>query len=164
VGERRPKDVELVHVMDREGDCFEMLAELDATEEHFVVRAAHDRVIEESEGRLAALLAGKPILAKRDVWVGPRRVSMDFPPKSRAKQAVVPSRLARLEVRIGEVNLTAPKGARVAHRAPLRVWVVDVVEPEAPEGAAPLHWRLRTKRPISDASDALETVDIYRRR
>jgi hypothetical protein len=37
VGERRPKGVERVHVMDPEGDGFERLAELDATEERWVV-------------------------------------------------------------------------------------------------------------------------------
>lgn len=164
VGERKPRGVELVHVMDREGDCFEMLAELDAAGESFVVRAAHDRAIEESEGRLAALLASKPVIATRDVWIGERRSSKDVPPKSRAKQTVVRSRSARLEVRIGEVNLTAPRDARVTDRSPLRVYVVDVVESEPPEGATPVHWRLLTNRPISDASDALATVDIYRRR
>jgi hypothetical protein len=136
-----PRCVELVHVMDREGGCFEVLAELDAAGESFVVRAAHDRAIEESEGRLAALRASKPVLATRDVWIGERRSSKGVPPKSRAKRTVVRSRSARLEVRIGEVNLTAPRDARVTDRSPLL-----------------------TNRHVSNASDALATVDIYRRR
>lgn len=164
VGERKPKDIELIHVMDREGDCFEMLAELQAAGERFVVRAAHDRVIEEVEGRLAARVEGKPVLATREVWVGARRGSKDVPPKSRAKTVVVPTRTARLEVRVAEVTLTAPRDARVSQRAPLPVWVVDVVEVDPPAGATPVHWRLLTNRPVTDASDALATVDIYRRR
>ncbi len=123
VGERKPRGVEVVHVMDREGDCFETLAEWEAAGESVVVRAAHDRAIEESEGRLAALRASEPVIATRDVWIGKRRSSKDNPPKSRAKQAIVRSRSARVEVRIGEVNLTAPRDARVTDRAPLRVSV-----------------------------------------
>lgn len=164
VGASKPADIELIHVMDREGDCFEMMAELHAAGEQFVVRAAHDRVIEEAEGRLSALLEGKPVIANRDVWIGARRSSKKVPPKSRSKLPVVPSRGAKLEVRFSQVTLAAPRDARLTKRTPLALWVVDVLEVSPPEGATPVHWRLLTNRPIIDADAALAVVDIYRRR
>ncbi len=75
LGAFKPADIDLIHVTDREGDCFERMVELHAAGEQLVVRAAHDRVIEEDEERLSALLAGKPVIAKRVGWIGARRRS-----------------------------------------------------------------------------------------
>jgi hypothetical protein len=164
VGASKPDGVDLVHVMDREGDCFELLAELQATGESFVVRSAHDRVIQDAAGKLTALLAAEPVVAQRDIWIGERRAASDAPPKSRKASPVIPARAARLEVRFSQVTVRAPRDARVTDHGPLKLWVVDVVEAAPPEGATQVHWRLLTNRPVLDADGALGIVDIYRRR
>jgi hypothetical protein len=54
------------------GSGFEEWAELDAAAGPFVVHPAHDRVIERSERRFAALLVREPVVAPREVCIGAR--------------------------------------------------------------------------------------------
>jgi hypothetical protein len=152
-------DVEVVHVMDREGDQYDLLADLRRSEHRFVIRLAHDRAVlgEESE-RLRAVLARVPVLTKRTVEVTKRR-SQD-PPRSRPPRE---ARTALLSVRATTVILKRSVDASANERT-LTVNVVQAVEENPPPGQRPIEWLLVTSEAVDKAEAVLAVLDIYNAR
>jgi hypothetical protein len=160
---RNSGDPDVIHVMDREGDSYALLAEMDAQEASFVTRSMHDRLCELDGTPISAIVEGEEVVAVRDVYLSPRNGSKR-PPSSRVTHPNRKSRRARLSVRYREVLLRCPDAARVSGPYDLHVTVVDVVEANPPNGETPVHWRLLTNMPVRSEADALRIVDIYRRR
>lgn len=136
-------------VCDREGDIYEAFA-LRPGEVELLVRAAQDRSLGDG-GQLFAALDALPEAARAD---------LDLPAKpGRA------ARTARLAVRFATMELSRPdRGFRSGLPATLPVQLVDVREVDPPPGEPPIHWRLLTTRPVENAAQAWEMVELYRRR
>lgn len=165
-----PIDDDVVHVMDREGDCFALLAAMDAREASFVVRSRHDRITVVEDGRevllgdkLSTVLATAEVQVFREVPIG-RRSDENRPPVARRTHPARDARKAKLSVRYAQVELRPPEKSRVLDAPAVFVTVVDVVEIDPPEGEAPIHWRLLTNMKVRSIEDAIRIVDIYRRR
>ena len=162
--EARVKDTaRLVHVMDREGDAFELLAALLDRGSRFVIRACHDRRLNVGRSRVAAkvdklfaTLASRSVVCEREVEFGPRG--------AHARQSKRTARVTTLEVRGGSFVLSPAMGAvtHVPQRMPVNV--VEVRERTPPEGEEPIVWRLLTTEPVQTEQDLLRVVDWYRRR
>lgn len=152
----------IVHVMDREGDAFQLLAEMSACRLDFVVRCAHDRRGTE-DLKLFATLEAQPFVATREVVLTARNVD-GKPPRATKGFPARGARCASLSVRFAPFELRAPDATRAVGGAPVPVYLVEVTELEPPDGAAPVHWRLLTSLPVTNADEALRIVDIYRRR
>lgn len=136
-------------VCDREGDIYEAFA-LRPPEVELLVRSAQDRSLGDG-GQLFAALDALPEAA---------RANLDLP--ARPGRA---ARTARLAIRFATVPLSRPaRGFRAGLPARLPVQLVDVREVDPPPGEAPIHWRLLTTRPVENAAQAWEMVDLYRRR
>ena len=69
--EARLDGVAAIHVMDREGDIFELLSEMITGKRRFVIRAGQDRWVQ-GEGRLFEAIAGGQILLEREVKLSRR--------------------------------------------------------------------------------------------
>lgn len=136
-------------VCDREGDIYEAFA-LRPAEVELLVRSAQDRSLGDG-GQLFAALDALPEAARAD---------LDLPAKpGRA------ARTARLAVRFATMGLSRPdRGFRSGLPATLPVQLVDVREVDPPPGEPPIHWRLLTTRPVENAAQAWEMVELYRRR
>lgn len=72
-------------------------------------------------------------------------------------------------MRFREVAVKAPRGgmpAAAARRLPrsLRLWALDISEVGAPQGIAPIHWRLITTHALTTRAMALKMVAFYRLR
>lgn len=136
-------------VCDREGDIYEAFA-LRPGEVELLVRAAQDRSLGDG-GQLFAALDALPEAARAD---------LDLPAKpGRA------ARTARLAVRFATMELSRPDRCfRSGLPATLPVQLVDVREVDPPPGEPPIHWRLLTTRPVENAAQAWEMVELYRRR
>jgi len=136
-------------IADRESDIFEAFA-LRPEGAHLLVRAAQDRILANG-GRLFAALdalpeAGRAVL---DLPGGPGR-------KARSTQ---------IALRFATTTLARPKGGERADlTASVTVQVIDVHEPAPPAGETPVHWRLLTTHPLSNAAQAWEVVELYRKR
>ena len=136
-------------ISDREGDIYEAFA-LRPPEAELLVRAAQDRSLDD-EGQLFAALDALPE-ADRTELVLPAR-------PGRAQRS------ARLAVRFATMKLARPqRGYRTGLPAALAVQLVDVREVDPPPGEAGVHWRLLTTRPVGDAAQAWQIVNLYRRR
>jgi hypothetical protein len=136
-----------IHVMDREGDQFELMSMLVEHEQHFLIRIAHDRRLEPGRGRsgnpmLFESLATCPYFFTREVVVGARAT-----PAGSNKIDVFPARarrVARLEVRAGSREIFASHMAPAHVPRSLTLQVVEIREVDPPKGAAPIIWRLVT--------------------
>jgi hypothetical protein len=155
-----------IHVMDREADSYELLADLMEHEQRFVVRVAHDRLLGDDEPagltHLYDAMAQTETLLEREVQLNRRKA-----PRGSKAKLINPARagrLAHLHVRAGMVEIA--RGRDLLHHLPdtLRLNFIEVVEPHPPEGQAPVHWRLFTTEPISTSEEVAAIVDYYRMR
>lgn len=124
-----------VHVMDREGDNYDLLSELHATQARYVIRMSHDRTLAGEHQKLKEVVGRAPILFRREVHVNPRTVKRPRP-QYRPRQA----RTATLEVSATTVELS--RGSIFAPGSPpsLKVNVVTVLERGCPESEQRIAW------------------------
>ena len=152
-----------IHVMDREADNFTLFARLLEGGHRFVIRGNHDRRIKldgKKDPTLKQELARLTGRVTRQITIGPRE------PKPLAQPLLPPSRAraAILEFRATEVTLCRPTPAPITEfelPPTLPVRVVHVVEPEPPDGYAPIEWKLYTSEPVDTVAQIEAIVDAY---
>src|SRR6266581_1030944 len=142
-----------VHVGDRGADMFPFFQACQATQTHFLVRAAQNRRVQESEDEI------NYSLMRARSW--PSQASRPFEvPARHGRQA----RSTQLQLSFGQMTLLPPRNEPRASKEPLTVWVMRVWEEQAPEGEEPLEWILLTSVPTTTLEEAWERVDWYRHR
>ncbi len=157
----------VVHVMDREGDCMELFADMEAHGHRFVVRLSHDRRLikdrrKDSGPKLFEVMRQAPLLLEREVILARRKAKE--PLVSKSKQEWLARRSAHLEVRAQRLEVSPGNGAHAHIPDVMTLNFVDVCETNPPEGHDPVTWRLCTTEPIETPADVARVVDIYRRR
>lgn len=136
----------LIHVMDREGDAYEvMMAVVDAGDSA-IIRCAQNRRIDGPLAKGHEAVRSQPVLARTVVAVG--------------RSSGVPQRHAQVEVRSIRVILV-PNLEKYPHAVAMTWNLVEVWEPNPPQGAERVHWRLWTLEPAATAIEALEVVRKY---
>lgn len=136
----------VIHVFDREGDIaevFDQVNELSHT--GVVVRAAHNRSLEQDSHRLWEKLEAQPIEAHHEVDLSETK-------KRKARQA-------KLAVRFCPVQLRSPE--RLGPDSQLQVYGVYADEVDCPEGEEPVSWMLLTSEPVSTIEQALTILRWY---
>lgn len=141
-----------VHVMDREGDIHEVFESIIQGGHGAVIRVAQNRRVRDEQGQLDKTYA----VARAQEPLGQRTVEVRRKGSRKARQAAT-------VVRACAVNL-APNDSHNPQRGPLPLWLVELVEPHAPEGIEPLHWLLWTSEPVRTLDEALNIVGIYEMR
>ncbi len=156
-----------IHLMDREGDSYELFALLREYEQRFVIRLRADRRLEPGRTapetpKLYESLHKSPLVFEREVTLSARPK-----PKGWRTTAVYPKRnrrLAELEVRAGARELF-PSQSVAKHTPPsLELNFVEVKEPNPPDNEEPIVWRLVTTEPIDTAEQVAAVIDAYRQR
>ena len=145
--------VTALHLMDREGDSYELLATLIDQRDRFVVRLRHDRrVVAESEGvmKLSAAVPPTAHVIERQVVLSPRPGG-DRSPAARHLHPPRPGRTATLRFTARRVVLQRPASLATPPPATLAVHVVYGWEIDVPAGETPVEWRLVTTEPIDTA-------------
>jgi hypothetical protein len=149
----------IVTVCDREADIFDFLKYQVERKQRFVVRASHDRYLEDSAGRLWSCLGEQPVLGEREVAIeqrgGQRAKTKQTARKARQR------RVATVELRAVEAVLCTPKSLAVKNGDPIHVNLVYVLEPKPSEGMEPISWMLLTTEPVSTFEEAQKVVDYY---
>jgi hypothetical protein len=149
VSEAKPQ---VIAVFDREGDIFEAFEMLEELGHSFIIRAAHNRLLEApgDEKRYSLdVVRQAPVLAHRTVDVPAR-------PGRQARQA-------QMEIRAMAATILPPKN-RARRGDSVSFNIVLAIEPQPPEGVEPLCWYLVTKEPIDTESQALAVVRSYEAR
>ena len=142
-----------VHVGDRGADMFPFFQACQATQTQFLVRAAQNRRVQESEEEItSSLLRARAF---------PSQASRPFEvPARHGRQA----RSTQLQLAFGQMTLLPPRHEPRASKEPLTVWVIRVWEEQAPEGEEPLEWIRLPSVPTTTLEEAWERVDWYRHR
>lgn len=151
----------LIHVMDRQGDCYELYNQLLAERMRFVIRACKDRALPDGTSFFNALDQA-PLVTTRTVPLSRRAL-----PKPLKQRRIYPERQVRTaELSIRAMKVTVARSRKVSRRLPseLTLNVVHVVEQNPPEGQMPVSWCLVTLEPIDTLEQVLKIVDIYRSR
>jgi hypothetical protein len=135
-------------IADRESDIYEAFTRRPENVD-LLIRVAKDRS-----------LGDMSLFAHADALPVAARMELELPAKPGRK-----ARKARLELRFANVELRRPRnGIYAGAPASTRLDLVDVREIDAPDGEAPIHWRLFTTHPVSNAAEAFEVANLYRRR
>jgi hypothetical protein len=143
VGDRPPR---MIHLMDREGDVYDVLQWIDDLGDGGIIRCAQDRRVEEPLRTAHAAVRDQPVLDRKWLTV----------PRSHGQAA----RDAWVEVRVLATTLT-PDHETHPHAWAMKWTLVEVWEPDPPTGEKGLHWLLWTREPATTAAEAWEVVRKY---
>jgi hypothetical protein len=152
-------NVRAIHVMDQEADDFEVFAALISRGKRFVIRGNASRVLDAaSDMTIEGRLEEQP-----DRFYG--RVPLQARSKNRskaAKKAHPPrsERIAELRIRSASVVLRRPMHSK-SEQDSVRLNVVQVFEPNPPDGEPPVEWTLLTTEPIKTKAQLKKIVDAY---
>ncbi len=152
-----------IHMMDREGDNYALLAAMKHGGHRFVVRTAHDRlVLNEDEKKLREMLQKQPVLGKRTVQVCKRDRTPT--PAYRKKFPTRAAREATVSISAVEVTLPRPRSSSESPHESVTLNVVRVFESDPSQDETAVEWILWTTEPIDTVAQVWRIVDIYRAR
>ena len=148
--QKRNPQVQLVSVGDREADIYELFAEAlrDPAGPGLLVRAVHDRKVQDEQRRLFDTVQAQPIAGHQSIHL-PRQ-------KNR------PAREAKLAIRFAAVTLCPPKSK--PGLAPLAVQMVFAQEVDPPAQVEPIEWALLTTIKVGNFEQACEKLAWYTQR
>jgi hypothetical protein len=166
VRERIGPTAQAIHVMDREGDSYEVFAALAAHGDRAVVRLHYDRTARQrgttTPTRLSQLRATAAAIVTEAVTVAPRRA------ENRAQRLAYPAREGRtatVSLAAYQMELQRPRDhRRSALPATVIVNVVFGWEADPPPGETPVEWWLLSTEPIDTPAQVLQIVAWYRTR
>jgi hypothetical protein len=150
---------QIVHLMDREADIYELLALLVARGSRFVIRVAQDRNAQDADGvgKLFELLENEKEVVTRQVPLSRRlRANKQHPKRT--------GRLADLTLGSKTLTLRRPKSAPKTLPSVLTLNFVHAFEKHPPEGESSVDWKLVTSEPCSTPDQVEAVVDAYRTR
>ena len=152
---------ELVAIGDRESDIFELFdhRRRKAPRIHLLVRAKHNRCLEEHSRKLFDHLNALPLKAQARIEVPRQREKKSKP--SKPGRIALPARTAHVDLKWDQVTVSAPATPQTRNLQPLQIYALSVVEPHPPEGAKALRWVLLTTLPIRSRKEALRCLRCY---
>ncbi|MBK7003081.1 MAG: IS4 family transposase [Rhodoferax sp.] len=136
----------LIHLMDREGDAYEVMMTVEDSDDSAIIRSVQNRRTDDPLTKSHQAIRNQPVLVQASIEV--------------KRKKDTPQRKALVEVRLMAVTLE-PDLKKYPHAWPMRWNLVEVWEPTPPPGVEPLHWLLWTREIATTADDALEVVRKY---
>jgi Transposase DNA-binding/Transposase Tn5 dimerisation domain len=156
-----PRTSRWIHVSDRESDVFEYMAVCKSLGKDFVIRAFHNRKVDESDDAAEASAQGRRYLmelARKLVPQTEQTYTVEVPAtiKKGVKQ---PKRRAQIRLVWTQIHMPAP--SYVKGHPGLEVWIVRAGEPDPPVGAEAVEWILITSLAVDDWDNARYLTQIY---
>jgi Transposase DNA-binding/Transposase Tn5 dimerisation domain/Transposase DDE domain len=159
-----PEETEWVHVIDREGDNYEVFCHCLEQKTDAVIRArclTRKVKLGENETETVSLTDVLANLPTR------RKITLEIPHKAPTRREPErPAHTATLAVSFGVVWLPMPRNRSPYLRSQtarqIRLWVIHVWEKNPPAGQKRIEWVLYTTLPVKTQGDALAVVTYYR--
>lgn len=157
----------VIHVMDREADCYALFSQIQQLDQGFVVRLRIDRRAKRADdadddfdwstlGKLATEMQGvctrEVPLSKRGAKRTPATLKTHPPRESR--NALLQFSSMKVEIARSRYASGCPASLTVGF---VRVW-----EPNPPQGEEPVEWLLITNEPCDAPDEIVRIVDLYR--
>jgi len=136
----------LIHLMDREGDVYEVLQWVEDVGDSAIIRCVQNRRVEAPLRLAHAAVRAQPVLGRVMIPV----------PRSHGK----PGRTATVEMRALTTTLR-PDRAKYPHAWPLTWTLVEVWEPTPAPACEALHWLLWTREAATTLAEVREVVRKY---
>jgi hypothetical protein len=154
-------ETEITAVGDRESDIFELFdyRRRKAPGIHLLVRAKHNRCLEENSRKLFDHLDALPAMGQARIEVPRQREKKSKP--SKPGRIALPARTAHVDLKWDKVTLSPPDTPQTRNLQPIELYALSVVEPHPPEGANALRWVLLTTIPIYSRKEALRCLRWY---
>ncbi len=154
---RQLPNTRLISVMDREADIFELFDEQSRDPcVELLVRAKHNR----------GVICGAKLFDAVNATAVRQRFRLKVPRRSarpkKSKQKARPGRserIAEVALRYHRVELRPPPYVR--DRAPVALWIIQVLEENPPEGFEPLQWYLLTTLNIASPEQVRDCLRWY---
>jgi hypothetical protein len=140
-----PPETEIIHIADREADIYELFIMEREAHNRLLIRANHNRSLEDGSGTLFECLQQVQDCGEMTVDVAQRKEQ--------------PPRRAHLKLRYAPIHLAPPK--KKQHLPSIELTAIEVYEPSPPKGAKPVRWVLLTDLEISSIEDVHTYVDYY---
>lgn len=162
--ELRRDGFECIHITDREGDMYDLMAHAVGLNARFVIRGGKDRALTNELGLVADVLETTKTRTHCEVHVNartPKRRELIAPrPGVRRKQ-----RTAKLSIGSHAVEIRRPKSKRaITAERSLTLNLVHVWEKKPPRGEDPIEWVLFTTEPIETIEQLHAIVGYYQSR
>jgi hypothetical protein len=157
----------VIHVMDREADCYALFSQIQQLDQGFIIRLRIDRRAKQGDdadddldwstlGKLATEMQGictrEVPLSKRGAKRAP--ASLETHPPRESRNALLQFSAMKVEVPRPRYDSDGPTSLTVGF---VRVW-----EPNPPEGEEPVEWLLITNEPCETPDEIVRIVDLYR--
>jgi len=154
-------DTQMVCVMDREADFFELFDEQRKKPRvELLVRAKHDRkTVGKTDAALTLFEAVGQSPLKSQFLLPVKRQSARAKRSRQKARDQVQARTAQVELRYHPVTLRPPSGQ--GDKLPITLWVVHVREPSPGADTQPVEWFLLTTCKLEAVEDALACVRWY---
>ena len=136
----------LIHLMDREGDAYEVMMAVEDCGDSAIIRSAQNRLIDNPLAKAHDAVRNQPVLGQVSIEV--------------KRKKDIAQREALVQVRSMAATLE-PNLQQYPHAWSMKWNLVEVWEPESPAAVEPLHWLLWTREPATTADEALEVVRKY---
>ena len=151
-------DTQMVCVMDREADLFELFDEQRKKPRvELLVRANHNRKTDDDDLRLFEAVRQSPLHSQ---FLLPVKRQSARPKRSKQKaRDQIKARTAQVQLRYHPVTLRPPAGQ--VDKLPITLWVVHVREASPPADTKPVEWFLLTTCELDDVEAALACVRWY---
>ena len=145
----------LIHVGDSHADLFRFFQQTHALGHEVVVRAMHDRYVDDQTRRLWDKLAAAEVLGRLTVRLAAKR--------DQGNRITRPAREAHLTLRAAAVEIAPPPhDPRTAGAAPLTMYAVYAQEEAPPAGAEAVEWMLLTSLSVDTWAQAETVLGYYR--
>ncbi|MDP1725689.1 MAG: IS4 family transposase [Bacteroidota bacterium] len=138
----------IINICDREGDIYELLAMAKCDNSHYIVRSRNNRRLQDEEIKIWDCIQNEKVAGTYELEV-------------KGKQTFE-KRTATIQVKCLENIVLFPPYRKGKKR--LDTVVVNMVlveEVDAPEGVAPINWKLLTSMNISSFQEALKIITYY---
>ena len=154
-------DTQMVCVMDREADFFELFDEQrKKPRAELLVRAKHDRkTVGKTDAALTLFEAVRQSPLKSQFLLPVKRQSERAKRSRQKARDQVKPRTAQVQLRYQPVTLRPPAG--LGDKLPITLWAVHVREASPPTDTKPVEWFLLTTCQLDDVEDALACVRWY---
>lgn len=160
----RHESINVIHIMDREADSYEMMSDFDKINVNFVIRmCSRERLVFDgsNEKKLSDLIS-----RERENPDSKRLISLSSRSKNRgsnAKKKHPPRKERSAEVSIysKEIKLKRPKRLDSATSEDLEVFYVECIEEQSPSPDEEIYWGIFCSKALMGKISSDKIVDIY---